>query len=88
MSTPHDVERRLRWANAYLAGERIAGVKFRHNSLVRFTDQHGDSSEGWTVTVRPSEPEPVYVVERADGAGDEEVSESLIELISDRDETL
>jgi len=81
-----DLEERIRnqkLSKAYLSGERIFGVKFRHNSQVRFIDEDGNRAKGWIVAVGPIEPEPVYTVERADGEGDEEILESKIELIFD-----
>jgi len=69
--------------NAFLAGETILGIKFRHNSHVSFEGQDGVRLEGWIVSVGPIEPEPIYTVECCDGSGDEEVVESRIELILD-----
>jgi hypothetical protein len=73
--------------DAYLAGERILGIKFRHNSHVTFRDQDDIRVEGWIVSVRPIEPQPIYTVERCDGGGDEEVAESRIEIILDPHES-
>lgn len=70
-------------SNAFMAGGRINGVKFRHNSQVHFSADSGKLVEGWIVAVGPFEPEPIYTVERADGAGDEEVRESELALIFD-----
>ncbi len=67
----------------FLAGEKILGTKFRHNSRVAFVGGDGVRNEGWIVAVGPIEPEPVFTVERCDGGGDEEVLESKLELILD-----
>jgi hypothetical protein len=81
---PIDQDRKTQIAlgNAFLAGEKIAGIKFRHNSHVRCEDADG-TFEGWIVSVGPFEPEPLYTIERSDGGGDEEVLESNVELIYD-----
>lgn len=66
--------------NAFLGGEKILGIKFRHNSLVEFeSSESGERLEGWIVAVGPVQPEPIYTVERCDG-GDEEVIESKLTL--------
>ena len=70
-------------SSAFMSGERIFGVRFRHNSHVRFSTEDGAAAEGWIVAVGPVEPEPIYTIERRDGGGDEEVPESKIELIFD-----
>lgn len=83
MSTADDRKRQLELSNAYLAGENVLGVKFRHNSHVRFVDADGKKAEGWIVSVGPIEPLPIYTIERSDGQGDEEVVETNVGLISD-----
>ena len=83
MPTPEEIKERNRLNNAFLAGERIPGIKFRHNSQVTFVGADGVAHEGWIVGVAPIEPEPVYTVERCDGGEDEEVRESNLELIVD-----
>lgn len=83
MSTLEERKRQLRLSNAYMSGELILGVKYRHNSQVSFTDEEGDKAEGWTVGVGPIEPEPIYTVERSDSGGDKEVKQSVITLLFD-----
>lgn len=83
MPSPDEIKQRRMLKNAFLAGERILGIKFRHNSLVAFVSADGIRFEGWIVSVGPIEPEPVYTIERCDGGGDEEVLESHLELILD-----
>ena len=83
MSKLEERKKQLELSNAYLSGEKIFGVKFRHNSHVSFVDEHGNKAEGWIVSVGPIEPEPVYTVERSDGQGDEKVLENKIELLFD-----
>lgn len=87
MPTSDEIKTRRDLNNAYLAGERIFGVRFRHNSHVAFRDQDDLRVEGWIVSVGPIEPEPIYTIERCDGNGDEEVSESRIHLILDPHES-
>ncbi len=83
MNDSEERRKALALSNAFLAGERINGVKFSHNSQVRILSSSGASAEGWVVAVGPFEPEPIYTVERSDGNGDEEVRESELELIFD-----
>jgi hypothetical protein len=68
---------------AFLAGERIPGIKFRHNSLVSFVGEDGVRYEGWIVAAALGEPDPIYTVERRDGAEDTEVREANCKLILD-----
>jgi len=70
-------------SNKYLSGEALPGVKYLHNSEVLFTGEDGTEVRGWIVAVGPIEPEPLYTVERVDGAGDEEVPESRLKLVGD-----
>ncbi|MCX7006029.1 MAG: hypothetical protein NTY53_02060 [Kiritimatiellaeota bacterium] len=83
MPSPDEIKQRRELNNAFLAGERILGIKFRHNSHVAFVGADGIRREGWIVSVGPIEPETVYTVERCDGGRDEEVLESKLELILD-----
>jgi hypothetical protein len=83
MGKCEDRKRKRELGNAYLSGERICGVKYRHNSHVSFRDTDGKSHEGWIVSVDPIAPEPIYAIEHIDGSGDQKVKESLIELIYD-----
>ncbi|MCA9372451.1 hypothetical protein KC726_06260, partial [Candidatus Woesebacteria bacterium] len=83
MSDSEERRKALASSNAFLAGERINGVKFRHNSQVRILSASGASVEGWVVAVSHFEPEPIYTIERSDGNGDEEVRERELELIFD-----
>ena len=87
MPISDEIKKRSDLNNAFLAGEKILGIKFRHNSLVAFQVQDGIRLEGWIVSVGPIEPEPIYTVERSDGGGNEEVLQSRIELITDPHET-
>jgi hypothetical protein len=88
MPSPDEIKQRRKLNSAFLAGERILGIKFRHNSQVAFIGTDGIRCEGWIVGVGPVEPEPVYTIERCDGGGDEEVLESKLELIVDPHEHL
>lgn len=81
MASSDEIKRLRDLSNAFLAGKKIVGVKYRHNSSVVFVDARGVRCEGWIVGVGPIEPEPVYTIERSDGGGDEEVIESNVELI-------
>ena len=82
MPTSDEIKKRLDLINAFLAGEKILGIKHQHNSHVAF-EEDGHRVEGWIVSVEPIKPEPIYTVERCDGGGDEEIVESRIELILD-----
>jgi hypothetical protein len=81
MRDASEIKRQRDLSRAYVAGERVLGVRFRHNSHVRFSSEDGTPVEGWIVAVGPIEPEPIYTVERSDGGGDEEVLESKIEVL-------
>ena len=83
MTTLKEIQEHKRQKDAFLAGEKIFGIKFRHNSLVAFVDADNVRSEGWIVAVGPIEPEPVYTIERRDRGPDEEVLESKLELLLD-----
>jgi hypothetical protein len=87
MSSPEKIKKRRTMNDAFLAGVRIFGIRFRHNSRVAFTGADGVRCEGWIVSVEPVEPEPIYTVELCNGGGDEEVLESKMELILDPHET-
>lgn len=83
MPSSDEIKARLNLSNAFLAGQKIFGIKFRHNSRVSFENHDGVPVEGWIVSVGPIQPEPIYTVERSDGRGDEEVIESRIKLLHD-----
>ena len=83
MPSPDEIKRRRDLNNAFLAGEKILGIKFRHNSKVVFVAADGVRREGWIVSVGTTEPEAIYTIDRCDGGGDEEVIESKMELILD-----
>ena len=83
MSNVEDRKRHRDLSKRYLSGEKILGVKFRHNSRVSYTAESGKVAEGWIVVVGQVEPEPVYTIERSDGSGDEEVRESVVKLLFD-----
>ncbi|MCR9055411.1 MAG: hypothetical protein NXI26_26455 [bacterium] len=83
MTSIEDRKRELKLSNAFLGGERILGVKYRHNSQVTFSDADGSRVLGWIVSVGPVEPHPIYTVERTDGQGDVEIAESELELVFD-----
>jgi hypothetical protein len=87
MPIDQDRKTQIAMGNAFLAGEKIAGIKFRHNSHVRCEDSDGVTFEGWIVSVGPFDPEPIYTIERSDGGGDEEVLESKVALIHDPHES-
>ena len=79
MPSLDDIRERRRLNDAFLAGEKILGIKFRHNSHVTFFGADGVRCEGWIVSVEPLKPEPIYTIECCDGSGDEDVPESKIE---------
>ena len=74
--------KRLRGLNAaWLAGEKIDGLLFRHNSIVEATLPDGTVKAGWIVAATADGPEPTYTVEAQDGSGDIECVESAIKLV-------
>jgi hypothetical protein len=81
------IRERRKLNDAFLAGEKIPGIKFRHNSHVAFLGADSARFEGWIVSVEPLQPEPLYTVECCDGSGDEDVPESKIVLILDPHES-
>ena len=83
MPSPDDMKNRRVFNDAFLAGEKIRGIRFRHNSHVAFTSADGVRRDGWIVSVARVDPEPVYTIERSDGRGDVEVLESKIDIIAD-----
>ena len=87
MNDLEERKKQLALSNAYLAGDKIFGVKFRHNSHASFSNENGENIEGWIVSVDRIEPVPAYTVERSDGQGDEEVLETNMELVFDPHES-
>lgn len=83
MPSPNEIRNQRDLSNAFLAGQKILGIKFRHNSLVAFVASDGIRSEGWIVGVGPIEPEPTYTIEHCDGSGDDEILESNLVLLLD-----
>jgi hypothetical protein len=76
-----NIEERKKQANlnsAWLAGEKIEGLRFRHNSTVRVTLADGTTMTGWIVAASVDGPKPIYTVEAQDGSGDMECFESAI----------
>jgi hypothetical protein len=76
-----NLEERKKFAklnSAWLEGEKIDGLLFRHNSTVRVTLADGTSMIGWIVAASFDGPEPIYTVEAEDGSGDIECLESAI----------
>jgi hypothetical protein len=63
---------------AWLAGAKVDGLQFLHNSIVEATLPDGTTKTGWIVTAMVSGPEPVYTVEARDGSGDVECPESAL----------
>jgi hypothetical protein len=87
MPSPDEIKERRKLSNAFLSGEKILGIKFRHNSHVAFLGADGVRCEGWIVSVEALQPQPIYTVECCDGSGDEQVPESNIELLLDSHES-
>ena len=69
--------------DAFLGGELIFDIKYRHNSEVRVTYDEGNLVIGWIVGVDTNGPEPVYTIEIKGGDPNYEVKESGIELLHD-----
>lgn len=83
MPSLNEIKERRKLNDAFLAGEKILGIKFRHNSQVAFFCADGVRGKGWIVGVEPLQPEPIYTIECCDGSEDKEVPESKMELISE-----
>jgi len=83
MTTAKERKKQQDLSKAYLAGEKIFDVKYRHNSRVSYLDANGDTIEGWIVGVGPIEPEPIYTIERKDRQSDDEIAESRLTLLLD-----
>ena len=79
------IKERNRLNKAWVESERLPGIKFRYNSLVRFVGADGVGHDGWVVAVTTCGPEPVYTIECRDGAEDAEVRESALQLIHEPD---
>jgi hypothetical protein len=67
--------------NEWLAGKRIEGLRFLHNSFVKTTLLDGTTKTGWIVSAHQGTEEPIYTVEAEDGSGDIESVESAITII-------
>ena len=79
------IKERNRLNKAWVTSERLPGIKFRYNSVVRFVGADGVGHEGWVVAVTTNETEPVYTIECRDGDEDAEVPESMLQLILEPD---
>jgi len=85
-----DAERqsRFREDNAkWLGGQRIAQLKFLHNSTVEAILPGGTKRRGWVVAAWLSGPEPMYTVEYADGTGDIQCAESSLKTVDNNSST-
>jgi hypothetical protein len=69
----------------WLAGEKIDGLRFYHNSLVVVTLPTSVTKNGWIVAASLDGSEPVYTVEAEDGSGDIEYPESAIKSLEMED---
>lgn len=66
---------------AWLAGEKIDGLKFLHNSIVEVTLRDATIKAGWIVAASTDGPEPIYTVEAQDGSGDIETPEFALRSV-------
>ena len=78
---PEDKKRCAQLNAAWLAGQKIDGLKFRYNSIVVATLPDGTTKTGWIVAVSVDGSEPIYTVEAQDGSGDIECLESAMKSI-------
>jgi hypothetical protein len=75
---PDDKKRFARLNSAWLAGEKVDGLKFLHNSIVEVTLPDAATKTGWIVAASVEGPEPIYTVEAQDGSGDIQSPESAL----------
>jgi hypothetical protein len=68
---------------AFLHGELILGIKYRHNSQVSILDEDGERVTGWIVGVDTRGAEPIYTIEISGGDPNFEVKQSKIVLLHD-----
>ena len=54
----------------WLGGQKIAPLKFIHNSVVEAALPDGTVKIGWVVSANVNSPEPIYTIELTDGSGD------------------
>ena len=66
---------------AWLAGEKIDDLQFRHNSIVEVTLSDGTTKTGWIVAASVDGPGPIYTGEARDGSGDIECRESAFKKV-------
>jgi len=78
---PEDTKRFAQLNAAWLAGQKIDGLQFRHNSIVVATLPDGTTKTGWIVAASVDRLEPIYTVETQDGSGDIECPESTIKSV-------
>lgn len=78
---PEDKKRFARLNAAWLAGEKIDGLKFLHNSIVEVTLPDATTQTGWIVAASTDGSEPIYTVEAQDGSGDIEGPESALRRV-------
>ncbi len=83
MSKADERRKQQKLSTAYVKGEKLPGIRFRHNSQVSFRDTAGKTVEGWIVGVDPGKSIPIYNIERCDHLPDEEVAESNLTLLFD-----
>jgi len=81
-----DPETRKRFAQlnaAWLAGAKVDGLQFLHNSIAEVTLPDGTTKTGWIVAATVNGPEPVYTLEARDGSGDVECPESVLRRVAE-----
>lgn len=78
---PEDRKRFAQLKRAWLSGEKIDDLQFRHNSMVEVTLSDGTTKTGWIVAASVDGPEPIYTVEGRHGSGDIECQESALKKV-------
>lgn len=79
---PEDRKRFAKLNRAWLAGEKMEGLRFQYNSIVEVTLADGTTKAGWIVGASSDGPEPVYTVEARDGSGDIQCPESAVKEVA------
>jgi hypothetical protein len=72
-------------ANAFLAGELLPGVRFRHNDYVRITSGSHAGNLGSLISVDELGADPLLLIELESGQ-DVKAPQSAVELVESRPE--
>jgi hypothetical protein len=68
----------------WLAGEKLAGVRFAQNDAVEIIAGPETGACGAIILLLGIESEPLYLIELGSGRGDRKVRQSALRTLSDR----